>query len=60
MSYTDDQIEAMTVEQCLSIWRFSPVGSVPNDVMEKIGKRMAALREQNPGAFVAASKALSW
>jgi hypothetical protein len=57
---TEAEIENAGIQQLLSWWRFSPVGSVDNSKMQRIGERIAELKEAEPGSFVAASKSLGW
>lgn len=55
-------LENATVEDLLSMVRFEPIGSprFAGEQGEKIMKRLAELRDEDPAAYVAASKRIGW
>ena len=56
------KIDAKNVVQLLSGWRFTPAGDpmFQGESGDYWGKRLAELRDADPGAYVAASKSLGW
>ena len=57
------RIDAMTYEQLLRKWRFSPAGGDPmfqGDAGDYYAKVMGEKRAANPGGAVAASKSVGW
>ena len=59
-SDTKARIDAMDVEELLMDQRFAPIGDprFQGDEGAYRGERLAKLRAENPGAYVAASKSI--
>ena len=57
-----EQINAMSYMDMLALWRFAPPGDemFQGESGEYFGKCMFTKRDANPGAAVAASKAIGW
>ena len=55
-------IDGATYRDLLDLWRYAPIGAFRHgdQTTEYFQERMAALREQNPAAAVAASKEVGW
>ena len=55
-------IDALDVAALLTKWRFTPAGNpwFAGETGDYITKRLAALRDADPAAFTAASKAVGW
>jgi len=55
-------IDAMSYESLLSRWRNAPIGDTwfQGETGEYWGKRMAEMRDADPGGAVAASKRIGW
>ena len=55
-------IDSLSHYDLLSRWRFAPLGDrwFQGETGEYWGKRMAELRDQDPGPAVADSRALGW
>ena len=55
-------IDAMSYEGLLSRWRNAPAGDAwfQGETGEYWGKRMAEMRDADPGGAVAASKRIGW
>lgn len=60
MIRTVEQVESASLESLLHTWRFAPVGSIDNNVLEAIRVRMNTLRAESNDAWVAASKSVGW
>lgn len=56
------KIDAMTYTEMLGKWRFAPLGDelFADESGEYFGYRMFSLKDADPGAAVAASKAIGW
>ena len=55
-------INAMSIEQLLSRWRFAPIGDpwFQDETGDYWGKRMSELRAQDNDQYVTASKSIGW
>ena len=55
-------IDNLDLVELLRRWRFAPIGDpwFQDETGDYWGKRMAELRDQSPGDWVAASKHVGW